>query len=801
MSNTAIWRDRAILATAWIIIFLFVLGMWAFSPSVNADESNSPIEPTVGLVLAVFIVPMVLIALTRGARGRSKLTIFLGYFQSRTVLAVLLIGLAFGEIYYIFADVETFSAGSLAMLMISLAILIHLFAGRSSIEVKTVVLLVVWFASIVVARQSLSEILTVGTFWAASWRYRAFVLGLAAITVLLALLPTVNLSRRFSARVKVWLERVSPYSGWLLLLALGFSLLILIFNQLTDFEHLQPVLIGRISIIFVAVLASISALRRGSSLEQTTTSGLPELGRLAYIGGLAAVALGFLFASSRLSYGGISPDGLSYFNIARSYAEGNPVVRGYWSPLVSWIMALPISAGLNPVAVYVALIQITTLVWILITVFVARRWGLSRLARVALAVLVSLISLTYGFALISPDLLGAAVFGLSFYLLTNPRLAARPVLNGVILGFVIALSYYAKYYNLAFFIALIPALILLLIIRGENVANSLKVALATVFTAALLIAPWIIGIWSRYGEVTLTTSSAISWAVVGPSYQDHPCWVNQLCDEPADVLFPGEDPQIQYYPDAGWSPLDSISSLRHQIRLLWNNALNWLEPAPIGPHLVAPVLLVALVLLPLVSWNDMRIRSNAAIGLAVFSLYTAGYLFTYSSDLFTSDLRYFFPVIPIAWLAFYALIERSLPAALPHSLPRWVYLLSMAVILAIPILSFSWFADLRGRIQAEANTCLEDSAKAMTKYLVPPIAGTDESIHYISYYTRNPTRGAAPATTPASSFDSQLRTMGVRTLVTPAETRLVEELVANLNYLSVQQVEVCGGIYDVLRVP
>ncbi len=796
MSKSVTSRDRVLLLSAWILISLFVLGMWAFSPTENVAESTSQIEPGVGLLLVVIIVPSILFSLSLGARGKSMLATFNRYFQSRVVFVALMVGLALGEIYYIFVEVGTFRAESFIMLIISVVLLLHLLVGRPSVSIAVVALLAVWFISLVLARQSLTQMLAVGDFWSASWRYRAIVLGLSALIALFTLLPIVYLSSRFTGAAKTSVERLAPYSGWFFLLALGFSLLILIFNQLTDFERLQPVLLGRISIILLAILASIAAFRRGSSFRQTMPAGFTDLRRPVYIGGLAAVALAFLIVSSQISISGINPDGLSYFTIARNYAEGNPVVRGYWSPLLSWLMAPAIAVGADPIAAYKGLTQLTTLAWMIITVLIARRWGLSRYIRIALAVLVSLISLTFGFALITPDLLGAAIFGFGFYVLTDARLSARPVLNGMIFGFAIALSYYAKYYNLAFFIVLVPALILILIARGDSKANSVKVISISAATAAILVLPWIIGIWTRYGEVTLTTSAAISRAVVGPNSAGHICWENQLCDGPRDVLFPGEDPQLRYYADAGWSPFESIPLLRHQIRLLWDNALKWIEPVPIGPHPIPPVFLAALVLLPLLFWDDAGTNSNYSLGLIVFGLYATGYMFT-----FGGELRYYFPIIPIAWLAAYAVIEKGLFTALPRSLPHWAYPPLMAVILAIPILAFSWFADIRFRVQIEADTCLEQAAEVMADYLVPPIAGTDLSIHYLAYFTGIPTRGVASPTASTSSFDSQLRTLGIRTLVTPAHTDLVEELIIDYAYSNVQTLEVCGDMVDVLRIP
>ncbi|MFV2044036.1 MAG: ArnT family glycosyltransferase [Anaerolineales bacterium] len=796
VNYTTIGRHRVLLLSAWILILFYVLGMWVFSPSEDTEALSQLTQPAIGLLLGVFLTPLILLLIYSKSQGRSTLLRFQAHFQSAAVFSLLLIGLGLGEIYYIFADIGTFSAASFIMLILLMALLLHLFLGRSSLNTVAIVVSLIWFVSIVLARQSLSQLLAVGSFDSPSWRYKAIILGLSAILAALVLLPCGLLSRRLTATAKASARKYSRHAGWLFVVAVVASFTIMILVQVTDFESLQLVVLGRISIVLVAGTAIWSSVQSKSFFGKGTSHGFEDLPVWAYGGSLFAVALGFALVSSRMTITGINPDGLSYFTIARQYAEGNPVVRGYWSPLLSWLMAPAIALKADPVRVHIVLTQLSTLVWIYMTVLTARRLGLSRYARVGLAILVSMISITYAFIVITPDLLGAATFSVGFYLIANPRIADRPLRNGVIFGSVIALSYYAKYYNLTFFIALLPLLILLLVARGENRSNSLKVVLISVSTAALLLLPWMIGMWSRYGEVTITTSAAISRAVVGPEFQRHECWEFRLCDTPIDVLFPWEDPQAQYYSEIGWSPFDSLPLLGHQIRLIWSNALRWLGPTPIGPHPTPLLLLVLLVLLPLIYWNSKSMRHSYLLILAAFGLYAGGYLLT-----FGEDFRYYFPIIPIVWLAGFAAIMSGFHSALPLAVPMWVYRLIMAIALVFPILAFSWLSRIRFRTQLTADTCLEEAAPRIAEHLEPPIAGTDSSINYLAYYTGMRTLGVIPTSISLSELDTQLRDFEIRTLVAPADSELVENLAAQYGYLSTYRQVICDGTYEVLRIP
>lgn len=750
------------------------------------------------IVLLIFIIatPLVLLAFSLTARGRSLLAAFQTRLQSHAVFGVLLIALAMGQIAFIFADIGTFSGWSLMMLIIVLTIFLRLFLGRVSLDIRVIIVAGIWFGSIVLARQSLSQLLDIGSFWLASWRFKAIVLALSLLVALLAAAPIMLLSQRFFKASESLADKFPRHLGWLFIGALVAAFSALLLNQLTDFEHPQVVIVGRISIIPAALAASILALRKRTLSEKPRSNSLSDLPRPAYLAALVAIALGFLLVSSQISLSGINPDGLSYLTIARHYAEGTLVIRGYWSPLISWLLATGIILGANPIGLSSILTQLATLVWILMTVLTARRWGLSRYARVGLAMLVAFVSLTLGFLFITPDVLGAAIFSFGFYILANPHLADRPVRSGAILGLIVALSYFAKYYNLPFFIALIPVVLILLIARGENKANALKLALSTLAMAFLLLLPWLLGIWSRYGYPTITTSAAINRAIVGPSSRGHACWEHQLCATPSDVLFPWEDPQLQYYSDFTWSPFDSMELMRHQLRLLWHNSLLWIEPLPMGRLPIPPALLAALVILPFLSWDDSEKRYQYSIALAAFGLYAAGYLFT-----FGGDFRYYFAIVPLAWLAIYALIEKVLRNVLPPWLPQWAYSLLWVVILAVPLLSFSWLHPIRERVQVGSETCLEDAGEIMAEHLVAPMAGTDWSINALAYYTKIPALGAIPLNTNASAFDSQVRTFQVRTVLVPAEAGIVDELKNGYAYLNVMTLEVCGELMTVLQVP
>lgn len=73
--------------------------------------------------------------------------------------------------------------------------------------------------------------------------------------------------------------------------------------------------------------------------------------RLALLGAFAFLALGLLVAGAQNSHQ-VNTQGVAYLLLAKHYASGEfgLAVSSYWSPLLSWLLALELKAGWNDLA-------------------------------------------------------------------------------------------------------------------------------------------------------------------------------------------------------------------------------------------------------------------------------------------------------------------------------------------------------------------------------------------------------------------------------------------------------------------
>ncbi len=74
--------------------------------------------------------------------------------------------------------------------------------------------------------------------------------------------------------------------------------------------------------------------------------------RLALLGVFAFLALGLLVAGSQNSHQ-VNTQGIAYILLAKHYAAGDfgLAVSSYWSPLLSWLLALGLKAGWSDLTV------------------------------------------------------------------------------------------------------------------------------------------------------------------------------------------------------------------------------------------------------------------------------------------------------------------------------------------------------------------------------------------------------------------------------------------------------------------
>ncbi len=278
-----------------------------------------------------------------------------------------------------------------------------------------------------------------------------------------------------------------------------------------------------------------------------------------------AVWIGAVIVAAIRNVHALNPDGVAYIRIGEYFAGGQRhlAISGYWSPLLSWIIALLLRMGLTPLTAARVSMAISALPFVAGAAAVVSRFDLREWQREAGIALVALASVSWSVEYITPDLLAAGLIcAATSLLMTRPRFSSA---TGA--GLLFGLAYLAK--AVALPLAIIVTIVLS-ILRWRRKDGSLRSALTTLLVTLLVALPWIAVLTRKYGHLTFSTTVSINHAIAGPPDIDrgHPFVTTIHRPEPGRITS-WEDPSAMAYRD--WSPFASGDALRYQIGLLLRN--------------------------------------------------------------------------------------------------------------------------------------------------------------------------------------------------------------------------------------
>ncbi|MBI2924790.1 MAG: hypothetical protein HYY24_03690 [Verrucomicrobia bacterium] len=268
----------------------------------------------------------------------------------------------------------------------------------------------------------------------------------------------------------------------------------------------------------------------------------------------------------------LNTDGIAYLRIASYCAEGktNLMVSGYWGPLLSWLIAPWLKAGVEPLLAARVVMGVSALVFWVGCLAVFRGFGLPPLAQTIGAWLAALASIFWSVEYIAPDLLVAALMCIAISVSVSPKWIegrASPVFAGVAWG----LAYYAKAVAFPLALGVSAALAGVHGWLQPDTRRQIPRRLATTWLVFLLLAaPWITILSLKYRTLTFSTSGRIAHAVVGPADVEryHPFGRTFHRPEPGR-LTGWEDPTNMGY--HAWSPFANKEYAAHQLMLIVEN--------------------------------------------------------------------------------------------------------------------------------------------------------------------------------------------------------------------------------------
>jgi len=333
----------------------------------------------------------------------------------------------------------------------------------------------------------------------------------------------------------------------------------------------------------------------------------------------------------------LNADGVSYVSLAEKYARGEfrDAVNGYWGPLISWMMAPLIAAGVLPwAAARIVLLAAGPLLL----------WAVRRLARILeieepLATILLIGTVPIGlymvFTMITPDFPVAAILLAYLAVFLDPRFP-RGWAGGAVCGLLGALAYFAKPFAFFFFLAHFTAGLGLRWLFRRDAAERRRLVSAGfsgLLVFAVLTGAWIGLISAKYGHLLVNSSGRYNLAYLRPGSIGQPAQTQGFLAPPNPTAVSAwEDPSL--IPLTRWNPFESAMDRAHYGRLLWRNAKDFVRSLD-DFSLLGPLIYLAAAGLFIVGlirrYPPPRIRLLSAL-FATSVLYSAGYLLLLVED-------------------------------------------------------------------------------------------------------------------------------------------------------------------------
>lgn len=363
-------------------------------------------------------------------------------------------------------------------------------------------------------------------------------------------------------------------------------------------------------------------------------------------------------------------DLVAYAGIAEKYAqlELRDAINGYWSPLISWLMAPVIWLGFDSLQAFRIVLILSGVAAFYFAQKLARAISLPLLFQVILLSGLFMLFADGAMASTSPDLLHLAALLAYLHVLLKSK--ASRFKSGVFIGVLAAIGYFAKHYTVVFFAMHFVSLATIRFIRSyrhrthpdSSESNQppkavMKWVLGTLVGFLLPVGLWVLTISLKYDTFTFANAAAYNNHLTHPDDPGHPHMAFKLFEPPnASATSIWEDPSL--LPMESWRPMASGEEFAHFKRTLRLNALdvhnilrNYFELYWL------PVLL--LLLIPLIKPLQFELRLNDIALILALVVFPAGYLLLQVRERFLLLMAVLVLLIGLRTLAF--LSSRDFP--------------------------------------------------------------------------------------------------------------------------------------------
>ena len=351
----------------------------------------------------------------------------------------------------------------------------------------------------------------------------------------------------------------------------------------------------------------------------------------------------------------VAPDAASYLTIARKYRvwEFSDAINGYWSPLLSWLVAPLLCLG-APMEVAGKCVEVAIGAGALSAVWwLGKRLALPEAVRVWTTLAIVPAVAMYALTDTTPDLLVAVLLTIYIGVVIGPDYP-RSSWQGAACGLLGALAYLAKAYAFPFFLAHYVAVSGYLLVRRRSSWVELR-RLVAATAAGLIVFAVVAGCWAgllsrKYSRLTIGTTGAYQFRLhgqgnpidVGGLYPPSNKMAISAWEDPSDLTVlprqPGVNPPARPRPEVvpaavpkakPFLPDGPFSRLFYRV---YHNLIRYtgtlFRLSPLSPFILLGLLIAC--------WTVPRggERDRWVILIGTMLLYPAGYLLIFINERF-----------------------------------------------------------------------------------------------------------------------------------------------------------------------
>ncbi|MBZ5857457.1 hypothetical protein [Flavihumibacter profundi] len=332
----------------------------------------------------------------------------------------------------------------------------------------------------------------------------------------------------------------------------------------------------------------------------------------------------------------VNPDAISYLTIAKNYSRGYwmDAVNAYWSPLISWVIALFCRIPVDPLFIFKWYNLIVGMGGLFACNQLMQYLGIKSYSRNLFLSILAIIFLRFVFSVTTPDLTVTVLllFFLPYWL--TGKLLRKPLITGTW----IALLYFAKAYNFFFVTGLLVFEVASLVVQKELPIKRILGNILLLYGVFFILAsPWLWALHHKYGYFMLAGTAKFNHGAA--RYDNYAYMLRFVAPPHSHSVFAWEDPVLKSgFRD--YSVFESRENFLFQLKIVWKNLLQFLTGATntllivfIGTILMIVSYLIRIKELAGMPAIGKWLFKNEYFKIFAFStLYISGYLLIFVED-------------------------------------------------------------------------------------------------------------------------------------------------------------------------